>query len=101
MLLDLDKQLTFDSARLEYQHSSSIFFLDIDELLFPVHPTSPREQVEEFFRSGPKDAENWRVRRMNVAGTTDTLKLQPDSEISRSLIPKIESCLADCECSPC
>jgi hypothetical protein len=100
LILDLDKQLTFDTARLEYQHSSSLFFLDIDELVFPITPTSPKQQIEEYFRTGPKTAENWRIRRSNVAGTTDTLKLQPDSALSRSLVPVIEKCVVNGESLP-
>jgi hypothetical protein len=98
LILDLDKQLTFDSARLEYQHASSILFLDIDELLFPINPSAtPLQQIEEYYRTGPKDFENWRIRRSNVAGTTKSLKLQPDSADSRGLIPEIEACLRDGE----
>jgi hypothetical protein len=60
-----------------------------------MNPSSPRQQVAEYFHNGPKNAENWRIRRSNVAGTTDTLKLQPDSDASRSLVPLIEQCVVN------
>jgi hypothetical protein len=59
--------------------------------MFP--SATPLKQIEEYYRSGPKDFENWRIRRSNVAGTTKTLTLQPDSAYSRGLIPEIEDCL--------
>lgn len=93
-MLDQDKQLSFDTARLEYSHSVGLLFADIDELLFsPKYPNNTLKFVENEFKYSQKYAENIRVPRYNIAAKTNNLKIRGTNKTDREIVPILEKCV--------
>lgn len=92
-LLDTDKQLTFDTARLEFSRSSAILVVDIDELLAGENNIALRSTVDMYFNS-PKyqEKENWWIKRMALGGLSPSGVVEYNENSDKAVIDRIEDC---------
>jgi hypothetical protein len=94
VLLDADKQLTFDTARLEFSRSSSMLVADIDELLYSNNIPKLRKTIDIYFND-PKylGKENWWIPRYAVGGVSPTGIVEYTETSDKAVIDAIENCI--------
>ena len=92
-ILDSDKQLTFDSALLEYAHSSAVLVVDIDELMYTADLGRLRSLIDNLFATSDLTWENVLFGRVALGGVMPGGSVVYSENSDKEVIDRVEECI--------